>query len=259
MIEHINVIEINPTELCNLKCTFCPRGSFYPNQNLHMTLDTAKVIRAQLDEINYTGEVSITGRGEPTLHSQFDELCNIFIKDRSWKLKINTNGKRFNDWLDTIWEFDNIIYNCYEHTDEEAALVFEQFEPYQDKVRVAYKPSDMEWFERQNFTNRAGSFATNHMPDNLGCDNPFVKMFIDWDGIYRLCCEDWKDKINMGNVFVQTIKDYINTNEQLSKYRIMLAQGKRDCGPCMNCSYNIVDHKNGVNEVKWNFFKDLVL
>ena len=259
MIEHIKVIEVNPTELCNLKCTFCPRSSFYPNQNLHMSIDTAKEIRRQLDQIHYRGEVSITGRGEPTLHPQFDELVDVFDKDREWKLKINTNGKRFDDWLDTMWKFDRIFYNCYEHTDKQAEDVFKQFEPYRNKVIVKYKPKDMEWFERYNFTNRAGSFPTNHMPDQLGCDNPFVKMFIDYDGIYRLCCEDWKDKVNLGNIFDQSILDYITTNKQLAEYRVMLAQGKRDCGPCTNCSYNMADYKNGVSEETWNLLKEQVL
>lgn len=256
--EHIKVVEINPTELCNLKCTFCPRGSFYPNQNLNMSMETALEIRKQLDDLEYTGELSITGRGEPTLHPKFDELSQIFFEDRTWTLKINTNGKRFDQYLDTIWQYDKIIYNLYEHTPEEAELVIRQFSKYGDKVRVNYKPIDMQWFERPNFTNRAGSFSTNHMPSYLGCDTPFVKMFIDWDGTYRLCCEDWKDKISMGNIFDQNIKDYINTNEKLNEYRKMLADGKRDISPCNVCSYNIDDHKNGCSKQKWKELQELV-
>ena len=33
-------VDLNPTELCNRRCVFCPRkdDTFYPNQNLHVDL-----------------------------------------------------------------------------------------------------------------------------------------------------------------------------------------------------------------------------
>lgn len=94
LIDIISTIEINPTELCNLKCSFCPRSTFYPNQNLNMSFEIAEKIKQHIDDLNYTGKVSITGRGEPTLHPKFKEYSNIFIKNKKYKLKINTNGAR---------------------------------------------------------------------------------------------------------------------------------------------------------------------
>ena len=37
-------IDLNPTELCNRKCIFCPRvdEDEYPNQALHISLETVK-------------------------------------------------------------------------------------------------------------------------------------------------------------------------------------------------------------------------
>ncbi len=67
-------IELNPTELCNLTCSFCPRSQDYPNQNLHMSLETIDVVVQhikELDKANDTNQeviVSNTGRGEPSLH-----------------------------------------------------------------------------------------------------------------------------------------------------------------------------------------------
>ena len=39
-------IDLNPTELCNRTCSFCPRAdsSLYPNQNLNISLDLCKKI-----------------------------------------------------------------------------------------------------------------------------------------------------------------------------------------------------------------------
>ena len=31
-------IDLNPTELCNRLCHFCPRSSFYPSLNLNMSM-----------------------------------------------------------------------------------------------------------------------------------------------------------------------------------------------------------------------------
>ena len=43
-------IEINPTELCNRKCSFCPRhdSNLYPNRNLHIEINTIQNLNTQL-------------------------------------------------------------------------------------------------------------------------------------------------------------------------------------------------------------------
>ena len=67
----LSTVEINPTELCNRTCSFCPRSdpNVYPNRNLNMTIDTAENISNQLLDANFTGDIHITGFGEPTLLS----------------------------------------------------------------------------------------------------------------------------------------------------------------------------------------------
>ena len=113
LLSIISTVEINPTELCNLRCSFCPRSTFYPNQNLNLDFETANIIKRHLDSIEYKGLVSITGRGEPTLHPEFDKLSDIFLKDRTYKLKINTNGARVNKYIETIQKYDIVNMNFY--------------------------------------------------------------------------------------------------------------------------------------------------
>lgn len=248
-INEIQVVEINPTELCNLACSFCPRSTFYPNQNLHMSLETAEEISRQLQAVGYSNEVSITGRGEPTLHPEFDKLCNTFF-DRDWTTKTNTNGKRYDKWSETVNRFDKVIWNCYEHTEDQYRDEIKRFKDKNNFV-VNYKPIDMAWQTRSSFTNRAGSFPINHQPDLGYCDTPFLKIFIDYEGTYRLCCEDWKDKIEMGSIWNEPIADYIENNVKLKEYRKRLAEGDRSLTPCASCSYNITSNKNGCSENKW--------
>jgi len=256
-IEEINVIEINPTELCNLKCTFCPRSTFYPNQNLNMSLDTASLIANQLREFNYRCEVSITGRGEPTLHPQFDQLCDIFMEDRTWTLKINTNGKRFEKYYDKLIQFEKIIYNVYDKHETEYISIKNSFKE-NSNVRVNYKPLELNWFDRPKFTNRAGSFPTNYIPEHGHCEVIFVKLFIDYDGTYRVCCEDWKEKISMGNIKDQTIQDYVENNEELKDYRRRLINGDRTKLPCVNCTHELKDGKYQCTQGKWKNLEWLV-
>ena len=44
-------VELNITELCNMKCVFWPRGTGYENQNLDMSMETVDLIISQLDQI----------------------------------------------------------------------------------------------------------------------------------------------------------------------------------------------------------------
>ena len=55
-------VEINPTELCNRTCSFCPRvdPAIYPNRNLHMSVETAETLSKQLLDVNYSGDIPVS-------------------------------------------------------------------------------------------------------------------------------------------------------------------------------------------------------
>lgn len=244
--QYIQVVEVDPTGLCNLKCKFCPRATFWPNENKHMTIDTAKKIVEHLKEIDYREEISITGKGEPTLHNNFVELVETFY-DPQWQLKMNTNGHRkFHQHEDFILEhFALIHYNCYE-SEQQFHDVYLKYRT-TSNVQVKYRP-EMEWYQdHTRYTNRAGSFDMTETIRAEGvCDIPFKKMFIDYDGIYRLCCEDWAEYINMGNIWDQSIVQYLNNNAKLKQYRDTLIEGNRLLSPCNKCTYSIDHNKRPV-------------
>ena len=254
LINELSVVEINPTELCNLKCSFCPRSTFYPNLNLNMSLDTAREVAKQLRTFKYDKYVSITGRGEPTLHPQFQELCEIFLEDRTWLLKINTNTKRFEKYYDTLMKFDKVHYNMYEHTVDEWRDQYLRFidDP---NIIVIHKKMELQWHEMpeiEGFSNRAGSFHTNNIPTDGRCEKLFTKIFIDYDGTYRLCDEDWKHKLSIGSIFETNIKDYFLYNDELKSYRQKLIAGDRSKTPCTNCAYK------SKNKVDWKRLEEFV-
>ena len=70
-------VELNVNELCNRTCIFCPRHDtkLYPNRNLHMEIDLAKELAIQLEEINFSGIVNISGTGEATLTKYLPSDC----------------------------------------------------------------------------------------------------------------------------------------------------------------------------------------
>ena len=244
----LSSIEINPTELCNLRCSFCPRSTFYPNRNLNMSLDMARFIRKELDEawrVGWRGRVSMTGRGEPTLHPQFDELTEIFARDRKYHLLLTTNGKRLDRYIEdgTADKYDRIVRNIYEAQQDDANILKKKYQEYKN-VEVYWKPDiegETTWenyfYEgmSRGFTNRAGSFEGTTTKG--WCDRPWNKMFIDWNGDYKLCCEDWKHDIVMGNIQTENIHQYYTKNKKLNMFREKLTKGLRDIAPCNECSY----------------------
>jgi radical SAM protein with 4Fe4S-binding SPASM domain len=206
-----------------------------------MSLETAEEIKDQLLAAGFSGIVSITGRGEPTLHPQFKELVSIFA-DKPWRIKMHTNGKRFEKYADFILsKFHIVSYNIYEGDTRESGEKYrdlaEKWVRKRPYLEFYVKDFNDAAIEEERFTNRAGSFKQlKDIGDGL-CDVPFHKMFIDIDGTYRLCCEDWKEKVSLGNIYEQSIVDYIEDNELLREYRRKLINGDRSISPCAKCDY----------------------
>ena len=93
-------VELNVNELCNRTCVFCPRHDpkVYPNQNLHMDLNLATEIAKQLEEINFSGIVNISGTGEATLTKHLPLIIKEF-GDRNIHIEVVTNGDKLNPKL----------------------------------------------------------------------------------------------------------------------------------------------------------------
>lgn len=240
-------VTINPTELCNRTCHFCPRSDskIYPNQNLHISEDTIRKLSSELKLNNYTNRVGWSGNGEPLLTKDFYKLVKI-ISDENPQLKvheINTNGDKVKpETIDRIFDagINHIIVSLYDG-DEQLEKFTNMFEGYSTEsftLRKSYYSSD----SFDGFTNRAGAVEvnTNLLKNNIKnkCYLPFYKLFIDWNGDQILCCEDWfKLTKNNLNINTHTLKE-IWESTFLNNYRSHLKAGKRDLTACNKCNIN---------------------
>ena len=86
-------VEINPTELCNRKCIFCPRvdPKIYKNQKKHIDPSLCQLIGEQLQDFGFTGRIGFVGFGEPLLHPNLVECIRKIrtCKTAKW-IEVNT-------------------------------------------------------------------------------------------------------------------------------------------------------------------------
>ena len=241
--KYIERIELNPTEICNLRCSFCPRGHGYPNTNVHMSETTCREIRRQLDLAQYTRFVSITGRGEPTLTKNFDKLLDIILKNKPrYKTYMYTNGKRleeYEDYIHLFWKVYVDIYQVDVKSYNDECAKWSRFK----NVQVLHKPDLGVCYSKHNelikskFSNRGGYLNGDKVVMTHPCAFIFQKMFINWNGDYNLCCDDWDKQIVMSNINEMNLKDYINKNKKLHDYRTKhIMSGRHRLEICANCT-----------------------
>ena len=206
-----NIIEINPTELCNRTCSFCPRSSTYPNQNLNLSIEDALIIKQRLNEINFNGRLHFTGQGEPTLNKNLLHIAKIF----DYEKRIVTNGDFLSEDLFDV--FDVVTISVYDKNDWHKYSKWKKA-----KLRKQWIP--------ETIMNNCGGFFDDE-PVQGPCYYPFYKAYIDWNLDMRLCCHDWKDKIVMCNLREERF-DSIWYGEKYNDYRI----NQRSKSPCINCN-----------------------
>ena len=244
----INRIELNTTELCNRKCSFCPRAYGYPNQNFHMTGETMEEIIIQTDE--YTNYICIAGRGEPFLCKNILEIIDI-IAFYNRKFYVQTNGDQLDDYIDELHKIMNlkekigkykILVNCYDG-EEQRKERQEKWGEYKAVKIVTDRIDDTEsnhYKTRMNkgkYVNRGG-----YLPWNLNknrdypCYILFHKCYINWNGDVQLCCHDWTHMYNFGNIYEKSLKE-IWEGEELMDRRLQLQHpgGRQNFIECKNC------------------------
>tara|TARA_Y100000592_G_scaffold52548_1_gene82964 strand:- start:5617 stop:6504 length:888 start_codon:yes stop_codon:yes gene_type:complete len=241
-------ITINPTELCNRKCFFCPRvdEEIYPNQNLHISFETVRKISEEIKSIEYVDRVGWSGNGEPLLTKDFFEKVKV-LADENPQLSVHeivTNGDRIKKQKDIekIYNsgINHIIVSLYDGQ-EQLERFIKLFKNY-DKSMYTFKISFEDDIDLKNFTNRGGTVDINtdlvSMNNKNKCFFPFYKLILDWNGDVLICCEDWfrlsKSKLNINT---HSLKEIWESNV-FNSYRKKLGVGDRSLKPCDRCSIN---------------------
>jgi MoaA/NifB/PqqE/SkfB family radical SAM enzyme len=237
-------ITVNPTELCNRRCSFCPRSDskVYPNRNLHIDLKTVVSLSNSLKSYGFNKRLGWSGNGEPLLTKDFLKLTKI-VSDENPELKvheINTNGDILTREL--IYEIYNsginhIIVSVYDgqHRMDECVKMFSEFSSDRYTLRNTFSGN------LSGFTNRGGLVDVNRENVKLNHSNkcylPFYKIFIDWNGDVLVCCEDWSRKSKSRlNINTHTLEE-IWLSDELSLYRNKLRVGDRSSLElCKSCN-----------------------
>jgi len=89
-------VYIEITNVCNLKCKFCPETS---RSKRFMSAEDFKTIISKIHK--YTKLVYLHIKGEPLLHDKLDEILKI-LEEYNLQVNITTNGTLIKDKLDSI-------------------------------------------------------------------------------------------------------------------------------------------------------------
>lgn len=232
-------VEINPTELCNRKCVFCPRvdPKLYKNQKKNIDIELCELIGKQLKDFNFTGRIGFVGFGEPLLHPNLVEcIRKIKVCDTAKWIEVNTNG----DILTRELALELADAGCTNITismyDKDQTDFFTDMLDNTGLELVLRHHYDTGTNYNLNMINRINIVKKQDINIDRACYMPFYKMFIDWNGDYLLCEQDWAKTTNQYNIKTTSVKDF--WFNKLQAFRSHLANGQRDLYPCSACDIN---------------------
>jgi len=273
-------IQLELTEGCNRRCSFCGIHSLYREKGdvkyRFMTKDIARKIARNLNDWLGKIRLEFALQGEPLLNPNANEIFQIF-RDEFPKCQIMTTsnvdplrkGAGFDkgkilalfksgvnilvaDYYGEKWDmsYANFVKNL--QNDFVKVLDF-----YEDKPPVWKYVSPTASYivaidntEQRNFfrdmNNQAGNTnpdliqIKNDMPQMKKCHLPFREMSIKFDGTVMMCCMDWQRESIMGNFPDVTFEEIWN-GDQFNKVRKLLYMKRRDLlSPCDRCNYHPV-------------------
>ena len=174
-----NWVDINPTELCNRTCLFCPRGEDYPNVDYQITNKVVEKIGIDLEEVDFKGIINICGNGEPLLSKN---LFPLISRLKHFTLEIVTNGDILTEnKIEDLYNagLDNINVSLYD-----GEFQVERFNDLFGKVGISKDKYTLReyWKPLPYLNNRAGTINVGNPFINKPCYYMHYSMQIDWNG-----------------------------------------------------------------------------
>lgn len=266
-----NVVKVEATEGCNLRCHFCGVASIRgpgvrgdrSGPYKFMDVKTATAVAKQMAEARWNSRIEFAMHGEPTLNPDLHLLVGAF---RQWLPKANimltTNGiplldgwrsnvtRLYKAGLNTIALDDYPPHPVHEVAHRDTPTWVQTVDYPQNPAGNPHrrrKPSEppllsvmvsiaiAEEGTHATLNNGAGmSFAPTQQVVRKRCVRPFREFTVRWDGAVALCCNDWRGEYKIGNVLRTSVAE-LWQHEAFRAARRKLYAADRDFGICAGC------------------------
>jgi len=256
-------IQIELTEGCNLRCTFCGLNGIRGKENnfKFLSVSLASRIAKLIRKDRWTSRIEFAMHGEPSVNPDLVEILRVFRRRLpNHHLMMTSNGAGF------LRETTKTVDECLRYLNvlalddyEGVSIVTKVMRSYNGKHKPVYYPSSKHGNPHrrrklsehdlvvvqdiEQATQGTHSSLNNHCgcgsPKNdsaMGkrCAKPFREMSIRWDGFVALCCNDWRGYYKCGHVEDKTLEQIWQSAEFMAARRRLIL-GKRDFGPCEGC------------------------
>lgn len=268
---HPVALQIEVTNICNLKCKTCPRHKLKRLQGYIDFEFYKSIIDSEKD---YLETVLLFHMGEPLLHPNIHKIVNYANRNRI-KTVIFTNGvlldkKTSMNLLEAGLDLLVVSIDGMKQTFEEIRrgatyeqtlnniLTFKKLsKSYKTSIQLHYVVSSSNFNETKEFikffkTKKIYNIRLKKFIDTGGigeiigeaivnrkkfqCMMPWREPVISWNGDVFPCCVDLLGEINLGNVKNSTVFDVWN-NEKINKIRMWHKEKKfEQLKICKNCT-----------------------
>lgn len=269
---------IEPTSICNLRCTMCFQTDKSFRKKEFMGMMSWELFTKLADQAkdNDCRAITLASRGEPTLHSDFGKMLHYLNDAGILDIKINTNATRLNEKIindilsagvsECVFSIDAADKETYEKI-----RVGANFEKVVANVRLFHKireknfpnsstitrVSGVDVDEKQNkeeiikfwseivdeltintMNPRWDTYNNKIMDNKEPCTQLWRQMYIWYDGIANPCDFDYESYLKVGDANRQTIKE-IWTGENYNQLRNdHLNKQRAKHLPCDRCPLN---------------------
>lgn len=279
MKKRFKKIHLEITNICNLKCSFCPSNR---RKKEEMSLDTFKEILPRLKD--YTDYLYFHLMGEPLVHSHINEFIDLATVKFGFKINITTNGYLINKIENnTNIHQLNISLQAIKN-DEEIDIYLQNIFTAVDKLHkhgtiIVYRlwneqassKKIIEKLEKYYKTNLNGN---NKIQDNIYLDREIPFVWPDLNNNYYNeecscmglrshigilvngdivpCCLDYNGTITLGNILNDKIDDILKGKRAKNMQENFLNNKK--CEEfCRHCNfYDRIKSAKKINTAKEN-------
>jgi len=221
---------------CNRRCSYCPVSKLKRVVQERMDIHTFEKVVKEMGEYNYEGYIHYNFYNETLLDNrleQFITLTKRFCPNA--KNHINTNGdlltlEKYKQLISVGTDFVFVTLHDGTMKSEMRSLLVAA-KQYNNSIDYEF-PSNMV------FNNRGGLVEVgNDKSNNRPCYLPIYDVEITANGTVLPCCNDYTEKMKMGNVLSSPLKS-IWFSKKFRQFRADLVRGNRyKYDLCKDCNY----------------------